>query len=252
MQSQIKAAEVYDNSFFDYADRASASSARYIVPEVQSLISDIKSVVDFGCARGVWLHVWRELGAQSICGLDGDYVDQNRLQIPPDAFITHDLSQPIDLGRRFDLVQSLEVAEHLPESSATGFVETLTSHGDVILFSAAPPGQGGAHHINEQPYEYWRDLFAERRYAMFDCLRPRIASQPDLQAWYRFNSFIYAHEDKIFELSSEVRAAEIPRNKPVPDISPVSYRLRKAIVTLLPGSVQSSIAAAVGRWRGIG
>ena len=99
---------------------------------------------------------------------------------------------------------------------------------------------------------YWRDIFAERRYALFDCLRPRIINDTDLQAWYRFNSFLYVHEDKIPELSSEVRATEIHRHEPVPDLSPFSYRLRKSIVRLLPYSVQNGVAAAISKWRGSG
>ena len=61
------------------------------------------------------------------------------------------LANPVDLGRKFDLVQSLEVGEHLPKSAADTFVETLVKHGDVVLFSAASVGQGGHDHINEQP-----------------------------------------------------------------------------------------------------
>ena len=45
-------------------------------------------------------------------------------------------------------------------ASAAGFVDNLVRHGDVILFSAAVPHQGGEHHVNEQPPEYWRELFA--------------------------------------------------------------------------------------------
>ncbi len=250
MQARTTSEGRYDDSFFNYSDRVSEQSAQHIVPVVQSLVPNIESVVDFGCARGVWLRVWAENGVQTVCGLDGDYVDRDSLHISPDAFFTRDISQPINLNRRFDLVQSLEVAEHLPAASAVGFVETLTSHGDVVLFSAAPPGQGGAYHINEQPYAYWRDLFAERRYELFDCLRPRIINETGLQVWYRFNSFLFVHEDRVPELSGDVRATQIPKNKPVPDISPISYRLRKAVVTLLPSSVENSIAAMASKWRG--
>ena len=118
-------------------------------------------MVDFGCAEGVWLSAWRDAGVQDVLGLDGDYVDRRRLLIPQERFHAVDLSQPIDLGRRFDLAQSLEVAEHLPAAAARHFVATITRHSSLALFSAAPPGQGGAHHVNEQPYGYWRDLFAE-------------------------------------------------------------------------------------------
>lgn len=91
---------------------------------------------------GTWLSVFREKGVKDIVGIDGDYVDQNMLHIPEGAFIALDLTQPIKLNREFDLVVSLEVAEHLPIECAETFVETLTSLGAVILFSAAIPFQG--------------------------------------------------------------------------------------------------------------
>ena len=43
---------------------------------------------------------------------------------------------------------------------ADTFVQNLVRHASgAILFSAAPPGQGGEFHVNEQPYEYWRGKF---------------------------------------------------------------------------------------------
>jgi 2-polyprenyl-3-methyl-5-hydroxy-6-metoxy-1,4-benzoquinol methylase len=65
------------------------------------------------------------------------------------------LIQPLDLEKEFDLVVSLEVAEHLPASAADQFVNTLVKHGKKILFSAAIPGQGGQDHLNEQWPDYW-------------------------------------------------------------------------------------------------
>ncbi len=50
---------------------------------------------------------------------------------------------------------SFEVAEHLPESGADRFVKLLCGLSDVIVMSAAEPGQGGNEHLNEQPHSYW-------------------------------------------------------------------------------------------------
>lgn len=59
------------------------------------------------------------------------------------------------------IVICTEVAEHLPADQAPTLVRYLTSHAlDYVIFTAAPPGQGGHDHVNEQPPEYWRDLFA--------------------------------------------------------------------------------------------
>ena len=78
-------------------------------------------------------------------------------------FQDHDLPTPPEFPRRFDLVLSLETAEHLPPTSAATFVSTLTSLGDVVLFSAAVPGQAWTKnvHVNEQWPEYrGRDSFS--------------------------------------------------------------------------------------------
>jgi hypothetical protein len=56
----------------------------------------------------------------------------------------------------------MEVAEHLPARTADRYVRLLTSLSSVIVFSAAPPGQGGrtgTDHINEQPPLYWITKF---------------------------------------------------------------------------------------------
>jgi SAM-dependent methyltransferase len=76
----------------------------------------------------------------------------------------HDLTLPINIGRRFDLVWCYEVAEHLPEEFANVFVDTLVCHGDNIVLSAATPGQGGDGHINEQPHSYWIKKMNDRGY----------------------------------------------------------------------------------------
>ena len=58
------------------------------------------------------------------------------------------------------MVISLEVAEHIPEKFADHFVRTLiTMAKKAVVITAAPPGQGGTDHVNEQPYEYWIDRF---------------------------------------------------------------------------------------------
>ena len=110
-----------------------------------------------------------------MTGVDGPYVDRCKLLIDAGDFHAADLAAPIDLGRQFDLVQSLEVAEHLPAAKAEQFVETLTAHGSRILFSAAVPGQGGENHINEQLPDYWRAL---PKAGLF---RVRLSSSPGLR-----------------------------------------------------------------------
>jgi 2-polyprenyl-3-methyl-5-hydroxy-6-metoxy-1,4-benzoquinol methylase len=75
------------------------------------------TVIDVGCGVGTWLAVLAENGVADVWGIDGDYVDRALLEIPEERFLPHDLTKPVRLERRFDLVLCLEVAEHLPADS---------------------------------------------------------------------------------------------------------------------------------------
>jgi|1186.fasta_scaffold00167_2 SAM-dependent methyltransferase len=67
---------------------------------------------------------------------------------------------PADLPGPFDLAYCFEVAEHVPEQLADRLVGFLAGLSDTIVFTAAPPGQGGTGHVNEQPMSYWIEKFA--------------------------------------------------------------------------------------------
>jgi 2-polyprenyl-3-methyl-5-hydroxy-6-metoxy-1,4-benzoquinol methylase len=58
--------------------------------------------------------------------VDGPYIDRTLLEIPRERFLPFDLTKPLELDRTFDLVVSLEVAEHLPWACAETFVRSLT------------------------------------------------------------------------------------------------------------------------------
>jgi hypothetical protein len=113
----------------------------------------------------------------------------------------------VSLGRRFDLVVSLEVAEHLDASAADGFVASLVRHGDVVLFSAAIPFQGGHHHVNEQFADYWAERFAAHGYRALDFLRPQIWSESGILWWLRQNVLLFAHE-RALEQHPRLRAEQ--------------------------------------------
>ena len=180
----------YYNPMF-YRELASAQeSAREILPLVLDIVKP-SSVIDIGCGTGNWLAIAHELGVREVLGIDGRWV-KAQLAIPPEKFIEHDLSKPLKLDRRFDLALSLEVAEHLPASAARIFVQSLCDAADVVLFSAAIPGQGGRRHVNEQWPAYWAELFAVLRYECYDFLRPKIWNNPRVTWHYAQNSVIFA------------------------------------------------------------
>jgi SAM-dependent methyltransferase len=214
-------AYAYDNDFFTYIEEGASRSAQAIVPLMRYLLS-VGSVLDVGCGRGVWLREWREGGTADAVGVDGSYVDRSRLAIPAEQFVERDLSQPFRLERRFDLVQSLEVGEHIADQRADTFVANLVAHGNVILFSAAIPGQGGEFHVNEQPYEYWRDKFATHGFRTFDWLRPRIHNLTAIEPWYRYNMLLFARGAALEAATPDLLQTEIPHDQPIPIRAPLS------------------------------
>src|ERR1700674_5370959 len=168
----------YDDRFFATADQTAAMSAAGVIPHLADL--HLRRSLAVGCGQGGWLAQWAKHGATELVGVDGPYVDAKKLHIPSSAFMPRDVGEPFALDRRFDLVQSLEVAEHLPEDKADTFVDNLVRHGRLVLFSAAVPGHGGEHHVNEQPLDYWRAKFAARGYEPIDFLRPRIRDNKEI------------------------------------------------------------------------
>lgn len=70
---------------------------------------------------------------------------------------------PRVLDRLFDLVLSIEVAEHVPRDRHEALFDFLVSRaGRLIVFSGARPGQGGHGHIAERPELEWREEFTSR------------------------------------------------------------------------------------------
>ena len=231
----------YDSIFYEYQREGALRSARIMLPVLHRMLS-IKSVLDVGCGAGAWLRAHQDNGVSDIVGVDGDYVDSNMLLIEPARLLAMDITTPLDLGRQFDLVQCLEVAEHVSKAAAEILIGNLIRHGRFILFSAAVPGQGGAEHINERPLCYWRGLFARRGFHVFDPLRPAVANNPDIDWWYRYNTLLYVHESQLATLPHATKATEIPADQAIRDLSPLAMKIRKLLLRALPSNIVSAMA----------
>jgi|SRR5688572_16383163 len=141
----------------------SIDTANVVVPLLMDMYK-AKSVLDLGCNVGCWLHSFEEHGVNDFIGVDGDNMIDSLL-VDRGKFITHDLTQKINLNRKFDLVLCLEVAEHLEEKYADTLIDNAINHSDTIVWSAANIGQGGFNHVNEQAAKYWVDKFSKKGYS---------------------------------------------------------------------------------------
>ena len=142
--------EFYDNAFYEELSPGSIKSAHKVVPYLSKLLPNIISVVDVGCGNGGWLNEWKR-ERKSVLGIDGNDLPEKDRKILDCEYVKHDLNQPLPMiEQKYDLCMCLEVAEHLLPERATTFINDLCSYSDIILFSAAIPGQTGVNHINEQ------------------------------------------------------------------------------------------------------
>jgi len=187
-------ADQYDEHFYKNQVDGSYKSACLYAKHLTNIYTPL-SVVDVGCGRGTWLKAFLENGATSATGFDGSWNSQSYMTDQSIDFFAVDLNNPIDSqGKKYDLAISLEVAEHLHETTARVFIESLASLADVVLFSAAFTGQGGVNHINEQPHTYWADLFKLYGYLPYDIFRPFFWGNADVEFWYQQNTFLYVKE----------------------------------------------------------
>jgi len=213
--------EIYNYNFYKNRNINTYYAANEIVSILKEFVPKINSAVDIGCGTGTWLNVLKNNGTDYIWGVDGEYVNTNQLCIPVEFFYGQDLNEKIKIRKKFDLVISLEVAEHLSPENATKFVKQLTVLGNIVLFSAAIPGQGGIMHINEQWPEYWYEKFKCNGFTGFDFIRDRIWNDDSIPVHYRQNIFLYVKNDKIKSLN---KLSEFESNLPKSVVHPKLYK----------------------------
>ncbi len=247
----MKKSSAYDSSFYSasFVRDEGQQSAAVVVPLVLDLLP-VQSVLDVGCGPGGWLATFLKNGVTDVRGLDSKDIPDSCLIIDPSLVTKTDLSKPFDLGRHFDIVISLEVAEHLPSSSAIGFVDSISHHTDVVLFSAAIPGQGGVNHVNEQWPSWWAAQFAKRGFTAIDLLRGELWLDETVAFWYRQNMILYSRGDS----TARLQAKRVSVKTPLDIVHPAYLDSRRDQVTLrelakgFPLAIKRLIKLAKRRW----
>lgn len=228
----------YDSDFYAQQRDGSKKAAKVILDLVHQVLHPT-SILDVGCGVGAWVAHWGSLGVEQAFGCDGSYIDPTTLDCPRDSFIAVDLADPPSLeerfrNTRFDLISSLEVAEHLPARVAESFVRFLCGHSDYVLFGAAVPGQGGAHHVNERFASYWVNFFRKCGHLPIDFIRPLIFSE-SIPFWYRQNTILFARAgepvEHVFSRLSDLDLVKRALQSPMDLIHPTLYSAKLARVS---------------------
>ena len=109
----------------------------------------IKSVLDLGPGLGYSSYYFHKCGLQ-VLAVDGLPENCQKANYPT---IQIDLTKS-KIMTRVDLVHCQEVVEHIEEEFLDNLLSSLAC-GKFIVMTNALPGQGGYHHVNEKPTEYW-------------------------------------------------------------------------------------------------
>lgn len=159
--SQYVQDKTYDHLFYEDANELKKQSSEKVAEIIDSFFN-FHSVLDIGCGCGLYIEELHRLGKE-VLGCDAS---SDAINIAPKEFTVFycDVTKPLILNRKFDLVICIEVAEHIKKKYSPQLVKNCTSYGDTVVFTAAPKGQGGVGHINEQPYEFWIRLFEENHF----------------------------------------------------------------------------------------
>ena len=190
---------IYNETFYNMISEL-VPDEKSIMPYIQKKLSP-KSIVDFGCGQGRWLaEAKRNSPSVKITGLDGHYIDRSKLLIDESEFVEVDLSNKINLNYKYDLAISTEVAEHIEEKYADVFIDNIVSASDNVLFSAAIPGQGGNHHVNERWQSYWIEKFSSRGYGVDFSIRKFFWDNDKVNSWRRQNILFFSKELPVEQL----------------------------------------------------
>lgn len=119
-----------------------------------------KTVLDAGCAMGMLVEYLRKRGVDAW-GVDiSEYAIQNvHPDIKPYCWVGS-ITEPFP--RRYDLIVSIEVLEHMAQPDAEKAAVNICQHTDDILFSSTPNDYKEATHFNVQSPEVWAELFARQ------------------------------------------------------------------------------------------
>ena len=147
-------------------DELNVPRAADLVRALPRLFPGVRSVLDFGGGPGAYLTSFRDAGVRDIVTVEPHPL-RECLFAGIQQLTVNIFEQPVN--RTYDLVMSVEVAEHVPSDLHPQLIAWLISHTNRwIIFTAAHPGQGGEGHVaNKEPLT-WRNEFVSSAKVSFD------------------------------------------------------------------------------------
>jgi SAM-dependent methyltransferase len=149
------------------------------------------SFLDIGCGTGQTIKYLADKGIDCV-GIEGS---RAAIEASPvrDRILYLNLNSQVYLGRMFDIVWSHEVAQHIHPKYTDAFLKTLTSHGPVLVMSAAQRAAAtlARPFLNEQALGYWIERLEGRGYSY---LTDESAQLQSLHDTYARNVMVFVRQ----------------------------------------------------------
>lgn len=183
---------VYNSAFYEHRHRATSHAAEVVLGIVHNFGVPMNSAIDIGCGVGAWLKTIEDRGAARTRGYEGPWLPKQMYTAAGELVLADLNTLNIDTSEKYDIAICLEVFEHLTMAGCESIASQLAAVTDTILFSAAPPAQGGNGHINERPLSDWIKLFEGKGFNAIDDIRWRIWGDDEIPYWYRQNIVLFS------------------------------------------------------------
>jgi hypothetical protein len=219
-----------------------AAIAERIVRELHPV-----SVLDAGCAIGMLVEQLRNRGVDAF-GVD---ISQYAHDQMPDGVREHcwvgSLTEP--LPRRYDLITSVEVIEHIPAAEGRVALDNICAATDRLLLSTSPFDYGEPTHLNVNPPEYWSQLLATNGfvrdvsydasyltpwaalYVRSDASLPEVVRDYD-RSWWRLRFEVHEVRGKVLQLQQQLEAMAADGSAGAGSLAAENEKLRAEQVSL--------------------
>jgi SAM-dependent methyltransferase len=203
---------IYNENFYKSVEVRAIETADRVIKILFESLPAIESVKDIGCGSGIWIKKFHE--AKKLKRAIG--FDLAEALIPNKKVLRSEIEFfPVDFENveenifpKTDLSIFLEVAEHLSEGTAKKIIKFICKTSDLVIFSAAIPGQGGYNHMNEHSMQYWVQLLEANKFIVFDLFRSELNKFKRLPFYYRNNIILAVSEEYYIKNLNKINLIE--------------------------------------------
>lgn len=205
------------------------------------------TVLDLGCAWGFLVEGFRDRGVDAT----GHDISSYAISQAGGTAVghCHERSATDPLEKKYDLIISIEMIEHMSAAEGRTVIEQMTAATDQILLSTTPFHHEEATHFNVQPPEYWARIMAENGFyrdvdydasylsqwaALFVRREPRM---PELVHWYERSEWRHRMESVMLRQELNRLTSGVPEGvvqEPEERITALEIRARRAEDALAP------------------